>query len=125
NHALTLGYADFQNVSGEEVTNYVSRITDWTGRTVHLNYDTNTLDLIEIVDAANITNRMGYDGNHWITNLVTPYGTTTFDHYQLIGSHSQTRYVTITEPNGARQRYYFESADDQVPNVLDPLADGV
>jgi YD repeat-containing protein len=34
--------------------------------------------LQSITDVANLSSTFAYDGNHWITNLVTPYGTTSF-----------------------------------------------
>jgi len=124
-HALTFTYANLDLGGGYFKTNFIGQVTDWAGRTVKLGYDVNSLTLTQIVDAVNITNKLTYSfGTAWIQSLVTPYGATTFDHYQIRANHAETRYVTITGPNGAHQRYWYESADSTVPDPLDPLGDG-
>ncbi len=125
NHALTFTYANLDLGGGYFKTNFIGQVSDWAGRAVKLGYDVNSLTLTQIVDAANITNKLTYSfDTAWIQSLVTPYGTTTFDHYSNRANYAETRYVTITEPNGAHQRYWYESADSTVPDPLDPLGNG-
>ena len=70
--------------------------------------------LTNIVDAASISSSFVYDGTTgWITNLVTPYGTTVFKlsgtsaNFFDDGTYSVNRSCTVTEPNGSRQLFVY------------------
>jgi RHS repeat-associated protein len=89
----------------------LTEIDDPYGRKVRLGYNG---VLTSIVDAAGMTNSFGYQGpSGWITNLTTPYGTTTFSYYEERDSDVTAtngfskRALLASEPGGAHQLYYF------------------
>jgi YD repeat-containing protein len=91
----------------------VTVVTDPYGRTVALKYDSSGR-LTNIVDAAGISSSFVYDDNTgWVTNLVTPYGTTIFkitgatSNYTNDTEYAVNRSVTVTEPNGSKQLFIY------------------
>src|SRR5438046_2086830 len=74
-------------------TDQITQVTDPWNHTVVLRYDS-TGRLTNIVDAASISSSFVYDGTTgWMTNLVTPYGTTVF---KLTGA-SENFYIASVE----------------------------
>jgi YD repeat-containing protein len=73
-------------------------------------YNGNSLS--NIVDAAGISTTFTYSDDYYqvITNMTTPYGTTTFDFGPSIGSSNYDRYynyVNVTQPDGGHQLFVY------------------
>jgi RHS repeat-associated protein len=75
------------------------------------------------------TNIVGYDVTRnpgWITNLTTPYGTTTFAYYQQLDASAtvpdcySNRAIYISEPEGANQLYFYDHKNTDEPNSATP-----
>jgi RHS repeat-associated protein len=91
----------------------ITQVTNPWNHTVVLRYDSSGR-LTNIVDAASISSSFVYDGTTgWITNLVTPYGTTVFklsgtsSNFFNEGTNTVNRSCTVTEPNGSRQLFVY------------------
>jgi len=95
----------------------ISEIDTYYGPSAKFYYDTNGV-LTSIVDALGITNSFKYfvtNGYYFVTNLITPYGTTTFSYDAPLGdlygaayySDRVNRAVTVTEPNMAQHMYMY------------------
>src|SRR5260370_15190820 len=56
-----------------------------------------------------MSSSFGYNEWGWVTNLTTPYGTTSFEHVDLNQASytSRDRSITITQPNNGKQIYAF------------------
>ena len=86
--------------------------------------------LTNLVDAAGIASGFTYLANGWITNLVTPYGTTVF---QLSGTSSTfanaapwafNRSALITEPDGtSKHLFVYRDGGNPDPDPLGLLPD--
>lgn len=110
------------------LTNRITSVTDPYSRTMHLQYDSDTNSLTygmltNVVDVAGLASSFTYDsyiasiaGVYWITNMATPYGSTSFrydgDAYSAtteghiyVAGNNVSRLIEITEPNGSRQLY--------------------
>jgi len=97
--------------------NRITAVVDPFSRTNILTFDDFGY-LTNILDVVGISSSFQYDaGTHrgWITNMITPYGSTAFqfggtdvdsDGYTHSGS-SVNRYVQVTLPNGAHELYVF------------------
>jgi RHS repeat-associated protein len=99
-------------------SNQLTQIEDPYGRTVSASYDSKG-QMTNLIDAAGNTNSFAYEptNNGWLTNLTTPYGTTTFSYYQAMDPLTQPygvsqRAVYISEPQGAQQFYFYGHKDD-------------
>jgi RHS repeat-associated protein len=112
----------------------ISQVQDPFGHTVHFAYDasgnlTNVTDVAGLsssfgyADVAVGTDWIGYETEHWLDQLTTPYGTTSFtftdegleldpyDLYYLIVDgyvSSIVRSVVVTEPNGSHQMFAYD-----------------
>ncbi len=92
----------------------LSQISNTFGLSASFGYDYDGR-LSGIEDAAGNLSTFGYDGSDgsgWMTNLTTPYGTTSFSHYQnpawggTNGDFSQ-RALYTSEPMGAQQLFCY------------------
>ncbi|NNC90308.1 MAG: hypothetical protein HKN82_17785 [Akkermansiaceae bacterium] len=92
-NSMTLAYGDPDPLR-------VTSISDPYGRQAVLTYHP-TGQLASITDAIGITSSFTYGDGGFITALDTPYGTTQFDRVD----DGQRRTLTITMPNGDRQRF--------------------
>ena len=98
----------------------ITQVNDPWGHSVQLRYNPSGL-LTNIVDAISLSSSFVYDDTTgWITNLVTPYGTTVF---QLTGTASSfindptyavNRSCTVTEPNGSKQLFIYRRNANQL-----------
>ncbi len=112
----------------------ISQVQDPFGHTVHFAYDasgnlTNVTDVAGLsssfgyADVAVGTDWLGYETEHWLDQLTTPYGSTSFtftdegleldpyDLYYLIVDgyvSSIVRSVVVTEPNGSHQMFAYD-----------------
>jgi YD repeat-containing protein len=113
----------------------ISQVRDPFGHTVSFAYDTNGY-LTNVTDEAGLSSSFGYAdvaegndwfgyvSNHWLDQLTTPYGTTSFtftdegleldpwDMYWLVTDgyvSSILRSVVVTEPNGSHQMFAYNS----------------
>jgi RHS repeat-associated protein len=118
----------YQNTNSPHL---ITEVENPFGRKAQLRYDA-TGWLTQIVDAHNLTNSFQYDTQGLITNLTTPYGTTTFqaitnayDGYEFNGFNIVNRALLVTEPNGSRQLYLYRHLASQL-NATDtaPLLPG-
>src|SRR5262249_27981609 len=100
-------------------TNQVTKVVDPFSRTNRLLYDATSGYLTGIVDVVNMTNSFVYDAGAragWVTNMVTPYGTTKFafggayvDSTSLYsGGSGVSRYAEVTLPNNGKELYLFQ-----------------
>jgi hypothetical protein len=100
----------YYNTTNPYSTNLISEVVDPFGRTALFSYNTNG-DLTNIIDVA-----MNYDTNDWVTNMTTPYGTTSF----TITDSGTTnvapngRSVLVTRPDGSHEYYLYE---DNAPGI--------
>jgi hypothetical protein len=96
----------------------ITKVVDPFNRTNLLQYRSDGY-LLTNIDVIGMTNSFVYDTDPnrtgWITNLVTPYGTTAFEHG---GADAQSatffttgvpvnRYITVTLPNGGHELYLY------------------
>ena len=117
----------------------VTEIDDPYGRKVQVGYDPYSGILTDITDAAGLHSSFQYNAaitsvpyyyypnpnndpptnvlcisaasSGWITNLITPYGSTAFNYYEVDDSSVtegvQQRAIYVSEPTGAQQLYYY------------------
>jgi len=88
--------------------------TDPFGRKATLTYNNSGI-LTGITDVAGLSTTFGYDQSFnpqtYITNMVTPYGTTSFkitqwtNNAHLADGSTIARSIQITEPNGSKQEH--------------------
>jgi len=107
----------YQNTNSPHL---ITEVENPFGRKAQLRYDA-TGRLTQIVDAHNLTNSFQYDTQGLITNLTTPYGTTTFQAitnayggYEFNGFNIVNRALLVTEPNGSRQLYLYRHLASQL-----------
>ena len=97
-------------------TNLISQVKDPFGRSCTLSYDTNGV-LTNITDVGGISSSFLYDTNfNWVTNLTTPYGTTSFAITDTTGANiaPNGRSVQVTEPDGGTELYLYQ---DNEPGI--------
>src|SRR5665213_311252 len=86
----------------------ITGVTDPFGRRTILQYNANGL-LTNITDVINLSSAFayGYGTNQWITNLTTPYGTTTFTFTDnnLTTNDAVDRAVLVVDPLGGTNLY--------------------
>ncbi len=88
----------------------VTQITDPYGRSAVFNYTTSApYQLTSITDVVGITSQFTYGTGSGITQMHTPYGTTTFSFSTTTGSFSN-RSLSVTEPDNSQ--VYVESRLD-------------
>jgi len=126
NHTTQLYY---ENAS---FTNQITKVVDPFSRTNLLAYDASGF-LSNIVDVAGLASSFRYDSGTrraWITNLITPYGTTAFrfggvnadssGYYD--GSNQVNRFVEVTQPNGGKHLYlYRQDCSGILPATNSPV----
>lgn len=106
--------------------NLLTRVDMPYGRSAQMGYDANGR-LASITDAATNTSNLSYDGTTgWLTNLTTPYGTTTFTHTDLGdtengayvgnagGTNRISRALRITYPDQSKELYLYRYNSSQV-----------
>jgi YD repeat-containing protein len=92
-------------------TNLISAVTDRFNRSASFRYDASG-NLISVTDVAGLKSTFGYDANGWITNMITPYGTTSFkiiDHNSGVVAPNG-RSIEITEPDGSKQLFLYTNS---------------
>jgi YD repeat-containing protein len=101
-------------------TNQITRVVDPFNRTNFFLYDGASGSLTGTVDTIGLTNSFVYypgANSAWITNMITPYGTTAFrfggvnatnDTLNASGS-VVSRWAEVTLPNGGKELYLFRS----------------
>ena len=112
--AITFNYAVPNTVPGYQ--RMVSSITDYSGRTASLAYDSSGR-LSSITDVYGITSSFTYDDLHsparpnFIKQLVTPYGTSSFDYEDptLMGYYQ--RWLELTDTLGHKERVELYEPD--------------
>jgi RHS repeat-associated protein len=82
----------------------VTGIVDPFGRTAALGYDPNGRP-ISVTDAMGMTSTFTHDPTDFVTSMTTLYGTTTFSN--LLGPMSWDRTITVTDPEGDRERVQY------------------
>ena len=98
-------------------TNQITKVVDPFNRTNLLKYD-DAGYLTNVVDVAGLASSFGYDAGSrrsWVTNLVTPYGTTAFRYGGVNadavgfydGGNQVNRFVEVTQPNGGKALYLY------------------
>src|SRR6266704_1564110 len=79
---------------------YITSITTSYGASAIFTYDDSFAELRNITDAAGLVSQMSYQHGYGApTELITPYGTTTFD-VGAAGTGVFDRILRITLPNG-------------------------
>jgi len=84
----------------------ITSVVDPFSRTNFLTYDSNPR-ITNITDVAGLSSQFRYDASGWITNLITPYGTTVIQSSDLGEDLSlpYNRFISITEPTGGKHQY--------------------
>jgi RHS repeat-associated protein len=107
----------YYNNSNAYSTNLISKVVDPFGRTVYLNYNANG-DLTNIIDVMSNSTAISYDTNDWVTNMVTPYGTTSF---AITDSGTNPppngRSVLVTRPDNSHEIYLYEDSAPGITNT--------
>jgi RHS repeat-associated protein len=102
----------------------LTEVDDPYGRKAEFGSDSNSGVLTSITDAAGLTSSFQYlgDGSGWITNLTTPYGSTSFSFYQVtdptVTNGFQQRATYVSEPEGAQQFFLYEHINSLVASNL-------
>jgi RHS repeat-associated protein len=101
-------------------TNLISQVADPFGRTVSLWYDSSG-HLTNVTHVMGVFSAFVYDANDWVTNLTTPYGTTSFTITDTSGTNviPNGRSILVTEPDGGQQLYLYK---DSAPGVATSYA---
>jgi RHS repeat-associated protein len=99
-------------------TNLITSASDPYGHTNYFIYDSQGR-LKTIIDMAGLSSSMGYDGNNTATNLITPYGTNTFQYFASTNANDNnalSRALLVTEPTGDSQLCsYCDNCPDFMP----------
>jgi YD repeat-containing protein len=100
----------YYNSTNPYSTNLISQVVDPFGRTVNLSYDSSG-HLTNITDVATNSSSFAYDVNDWVTNLTTPYGTTSFQMTGMTAANVSPdfRSVLVTQPDSGNRLYLFDS----------------
>ena len=104
--------------------NLISQIVDPFHRTNSFAYDSGG-HLTNIIDVGGISSSFLYNRtNNWVTNLTTPYGTTTFAMTDTPGGSiaPNGRSVLATLPNGANELYLYQDGE---PGIAASYSSGV
>jgi len=113
----TLSYTNIYVLGISEY--FISQVADPYGHTVTFNYESSSLYsslyiLTNVVDVAGIPSSFVYDSSGNLTNLITPYGTTSFFLFLAPGVFG----LVVTEPNGSHQMFYhLPTQDTTLPDV--------
>ncbi|HTR41477.1 MAG TPA: polymorphic toxin type 28 domain-containing protein [Pseudomonadales bacterium] len=75
------------------------------------------LFLTNIIDVQGFSTSFKYDNDYRITNMVTPYGTNSFQYYSGVDANNYIEMaLLITEPTGDHQLYvYRDDSPDSIP----------
>ncbi len=103
----------------------VSEIRDPFGRTATFTYGGNGFTnglLTSITDAATNTSTFAYSGTSgWITNLTTPYGTTSFHHFQeadpAVTDGFSQRAMQVRKPDGSSELFWYLHNTTLIPGT--------
>jgi RHS repeat-associated protein len=104
-------------------TNLISSVVDPFGRTANLVYDTFGR-LTNLTDVASLATSFKYDTapfTGWVTNMTTPYGTTSFAITDTTGNLPAPvgRSVLVTEADGSKQLFLYTNG---APGVVSSYA---
>ncbi len=102
------------------------------GRTCVLQYDSTGM-LTNVTDVAGLSSSFKYDYQGWATNLITPYGTTIFEHatnadnlsdeFHPVNYYQLTRSIRITDPAGGTNVYVLREDSSYNWNPADMTYD--
>jgi RHS repeat-associated protein len=118
----------FLYVTGGPHPFQVAEIDDPYGRRATFGYD-GSGRLGSITDAATNTSSFGYAGaSGWMTDLTTPYGTTSFASYQTTDDTSapdlfSVRATYVAEPQGAQQFFCYIHHTNILQSSMNPPTD--
>ena len=95
----------------------IGKIIDPYNRTANFIYDqngnlTNVVDVIGLSSSFKYGVPPAYPFNTWLTNMHTPYGTTTFA-YTIPYTNSNNRGVVITDSDGGQEMVTYEGEPDE------------
>jgi RHS repeat-associated protein len=104
------------------------QVADPYGRSMQFTYNSSNW-VSSVTDADGMVTTFKYNSSGWLTNMVTPYGTNSFDYPQEstnpalgnAGDHNRVnRAVRVTEPNGGKQLFIFkyQTADKGLPSAF-------
>ncbi len=97
-----------------------TRITDPYGRSAYFNCDASGR-LNTLVDTASLTNTISYQSGQdgFVNGILTPYGTTSFEHFDAAPSQSNTnqgnsgghdrinKYISVVDRDGSREVFMY------------------
>jgi RHS repeat-associated protein len=93
----------------------IQQVTDRYGRSATFGYDYFLLQLQSITDVLGLTSQVSYanDGSDFVTQLQTPYGTSTFSG----DDDGAVRWLEATDPQGNTSRVEFNQSENiGIPN---------
>jgi RHS repeat-associated protein len=100
----TISYTPDAGANVPTDTKKIRSITDPFNRTANFKYTTSG-QLFQIIDAEGIVSEFAYIAGDFVNQLITPYGTTTFEWGDLPGINSEPgRYIEATDPYGDKER---------------------
>jgi len=92
----------------------ITKVTDPFGRFAAFSYNASGV-LTNITDVLGLNSGFRYGANSFVTNMITPYGTTAFK----MGEAGRTRWLEATDPQGETER--VEYSED--PSVGTPFSE--
>jgi RHS repeat-associated protein len=105
----------------------LQEVDDPFGRKATFSYEPCTGWIASITDANGMSNSFNYQSgsNGWISSLITPYGTTSFNYAQVgesdVTNGYQQRANYVTEPDGASQLYaYIHNTSNTMESTATP-----
>jgi RHS repeat-associated protein len=95
----------------------ITSVQDPFGRTATLSYSSTGM-LTNVTDVAGLNSSFKYDSQNWVTNLITPYGLTTFDYTtNNDGISGDNEFQSqLTDPNSTEGQYF----NIRTARVVDP-----
>jgi YD repeat-containing protein len=100
--ANTLEYTNSPNPT------LITGVTDPFNRKIILKYDASTSMLTNITDVVGLSSGFIYDDNEVVTNLITPYGVTTFNY--SLPTEFAGRSMMVVDPMSQTNLYIFANA---------------
>jgi RHS repeat-associated protein len=114
----------YYNSTNAYSTNLISQVVDAFGRTNSLAYDTNG-HLTNIIDVIGLSTSLGYDTNtDWPTNMVTPYGTNSFQITDTVPGNfpPNGRSILVINPDSGKELFLYSNS---APGIASSYSTGV